>query len=93
MATTTNSVMTVQGDGHKAVHLDLTAGGADTSVTYTLPLMGTNLAQPIVGVSSWNQTTGAVNVASITYAPTTGVLTVPCANSDHVRCVVFLATS
>ena len=92
MATTVNSVQQKQGDANKVIELDLTAGAADVTVTYTIPLMGASLATPISGVTTWNQTTGAVNVAGTTYAPTTGVLTITCANSDRVRAKVFIAT-
>lgn len=92
MATTVNFAQTKQGDANKVLDLDLTAGAADVTVTYTIPLMGTNLATPINGITTWNVTTGAINVASSTYAPTTGVLTVTVANNDRIRIRVFLAT-
>lgn len=92
MATTVNLAQQKQGDAAKILHLDLTAGAADTTVVYTIPLAGTNIATPIGGVTTWNVTTGAVNVAATTYAPTTGILTVTCANNDRLRIAVFLAT-
>lgn len=90
MATTVNLIETVQGDSGKRYLLDLTAGGADTSVTVTLPVIATNTPLPIYGVSTCNVTTGAVNVAAITYNATTAVLTIPCANSDRIRATVFI---
>ena len=92
MATTINAVQGKQGDANKILQLDLTAGAADTTVTYTIPLAGTSLATPINGITTWNVTTGAINVAASTYAPTTGILTVACANNDRLRIAVFLAT-
>ena len=92
MATTVNLAQQKQGDAAKILHLDLTAGAADVTVTYTIPLAGTSLATPIAGITTWNVTTGAINVAGSTYAPTTGVLTVTCANNDRLRIAVFLAT-
>lgn len=92
MATTINFVQQKQGDANKILHLDLTAGAADVTVTYTIPLAGTNLATHISGVSTWNVTTGACNVAATTYAPTTGILTVACANNDRLRIAVIFAT-
>jgi len=92
LATTINSIQQKQGDDAKILHLDLTAGAADVTVTYTIPLAGTNLAVHISGITTWNVTTGALNVAASTYAPTTGILTVACANNDRVRIAVFLAT-
>lgn len=86
MATTTNSVLQVQGDANRVLHLDLTAGGADTSVTFTIPANTV-----IYGLSSHNVTSDAINPASSTYASTTGVITVPCAASNRVRIAVFLA--
>lgn len=91
MATTINQVQQKQGDANKVIELDLTAGAADVTVVYTIPLMGTNLATPISGIVTWNVTTGAINVAASTYAPTTGILTVACANNDRLRIKVFLA--
>jgi hypothetical protein len=85
LATTNTLVQTVQGDANKLIYLRLTAGGADTTVTYTLPT-GTKIR----GLTAWNETTNAVNPASCTYVASTGVVTVPCANSDVVTVTVFL---
>lgn len=92
MATTINTVFQKQGDAGKVLHLDLSAGAADTSVTYTIGVVATNVAVPISGLVACNVTTGAINPASMTYGATTGLVTVPCANSDRVRIAVFLAT-
>jgi hypothetical protein len=89
VATTVNLLQTAQGDSNRRYNIDLTAGGADTSVTVTLPVIATNTPLPIYGVSTVNVTTGAVNSASTTYNATTAVLTIVCANSDRVRACVF----
>jgi hypothetical protein len=92
LATTINLAQQKQGDANKILHLDLTAGAADVTVTYTIPLAQATIATPIGGITTWNVTTGAINVAASTYAPTTGVLTVACANNDRLRIAVILAT-
>lgn len=84
MATTVNVTPSHAFGGLNMLELDLTAGAADTAVTYTL------LGKPklkFVGVP-WNVTTSVVAVGTFTYTLSTGVISVSCANSDNVRVTV-----
>ena len=68
------------------LHLKLTAGGADTSVTYTLGGAAPN--PPIIFGAFVVKTTGTIGANNITYVESTGVLTVSCGNSDVMRVTV-----
>ena len=86
MATTVNEVRSHSAGGLNFLHLKLTAGGADTSVTYTLG--GAVPAPPIIFGAFVAKTTGAAGANNITYVESTGVLTVACGNSDVLRVTV-----
>lgn len=87
MATTVNSVTSHSAGGLNFLHLKLTAGGADTSVTYTLG--GSVPTPPIVLGAMALKTTGTIGATNITYVESTGVLTVSCGNSDVLRVTVI----
>jgi hypothetical protein len=80
MATTVNEITTHAAGGLNLVHLKLTAGAADTTVTFTFS--GTPIMKLI---SAPFKTTGAIGAQGVTYVESTGVLTVQCANNDVVR--------
>lgn len=84
MATTINEVTSHAAGGVNFLHLKLTAGGADTSVTYTL------VDKPLLlGVTLPVKTTGTAGAVNLTYVQSTGVLTASCAANDVVRITVM----
>lgn len=86
MATTVNAVTSHSAGGLNFLHLKLTAGGADSSVTYTLG--GVVPTPPIVLGTFVTKTTGAAGANNITYVESTGVLTVSCSANDVLRVTV-----
>jgi len=82
MATTLNSQSSHNAGGLKFHHIKMTAGAADTTVTYTY-------AAPfpiLLGVSCPVKTTGTQGGVGAAYVESTGVLTIgPLANNDVVR--------
>lgn len=85
MATTVNLAQSHSAGGLTFLELKLTAGGADSSVTYTIPGKPT-----IFGISGAVKTTGTIGAINATYVESTGVLTLSCSASDVVRVIVFL---
>lgn len=84
MATTINEVTSHAAGGINFLHLKLTAGGADTTVTYTIAA-----GQVLKGVTLPVKTTGAAGASNLTYVESTGVLTATCGNSDVLRITVM----
>lgn len=80
MATTVNEVSSHAAGGLNFLHLKLTAGGADSSVTYTIAGKPT-----LLGCTAAIKTTGSIAAQGITYVESTGVLTIGCSASDVVR--------
>lgn len=85
MATTVNSVTSHSAGGLNFLHLKLTAGAADTTITYTLGGAGGNF--PILlGSTCPVKTTGTQGGVGLAYVESTGVVTIgPVANNDVVR--------
>lgn len=84
MATTVNLNESHSAGGLTFHSLKLTAGGADSSVTYTFA------GKPILaGVSGPFKTTGTIGAMNMTYVESTGVLTISCSANDVVRVVVM----
>lgn len=84
MATTVNEVTSHSAGGINYLHLKLTAGGADSSVTYTIADKPT-----LLGVTLPVKTTGSAGAVNLTYAQATGVLTASCSANDVVRLTVM----
>lgn len=84
MATTVNLVESHAAGGLNFLNLKLTAGGADTTVTYTIA------GKPVIaGCTAAIKTTGTIGAQGITYVESTGVLTIQCAANDVVRAIVI----
>ena len=87
MATTVNSVTSHSAGGLNFLHLKLTAGAADTTITYTLG--GVVPTPPIIYGVMVTKTTGTQGGVGTAYVESTGVLTIgPVANNDVVRATV-----
>lgn len=86
MATTLNSERSHSAGGMNFKELKLTAGAADTTVTYTF-------AAPfplLIGSSCPIKTTGTQGGVGVAYAEATGVVTIgPLANNDVVRVALW----
>lgn len=70
------------------LEVKLTAGAADTSVTYAVPPGDGSTAgsgRPINFVSLPFKTTGSAGATNTTYAESTGLLTIACGNNDVIR--------
>lgn len=80
MATTINEVTSHAAGGVNFLHLKLTAGGADSSVTYTIAA-----GLPLKGVTLPVKTTGSAGACNLTYVESTGVLTASCSANDVLR--------
>lgn len=84
VATTVNLVESHADGGVNFLHLKLTAGGADTSVTYTIAG-----APQILGCTLPVKTTGTIGAVNVTYNVSTGALTASCAANDVLRITVM----
>lgn len=85
MATTVNLVQSHNAGGLTFLELKLTAGGADSSVTYTIAGKPT-----ISGITAPVKTTGTIGAMNATYVESTGVLTISCSANDVIRvCVIY----
>jgi hypothetical protein len=84
VATTINEVSSHAAGGVNFLHLKLTAGGADSSVTYTIVP-----GQVLKGVTLPVKTTGSAGAVNLTYVESTGVLTASCSANDVLRLTVM----
>ena len=82
MATTINAASSHAAGGLTFQEFQLTAGGADSSVTVTLANF------PIIRGAFVAKMTGTAGANNITYVESTGVLTVSCSANDVLRVTV-----
>lgn len=84
MATTINEASSHSAGGINFLHLKLTAGGADSSVTYVIAGFPT-----IKGITLPVKSTGTIGATNVTYAQATGTVTASCAANDVLRFTVM----
>lgn len=85
MATTVNQTRLLGQGEFRILVLTLTAGGADSSVAYTV-----GAGVKIHGILGPVKTTGTAGAMNATYVESTGVLTITCAANDVIETGVVL---